>query len=198
MLVVLFGLVSCQSSSPPSKQSDQKVNEWFDSGEYLNGLKLIPDPSIDRRSFAQHYFDHQETWDKIFAFLKETDFTLITAERIELGNNVFATVSEYVPRDREEALFEAHKKYIDVQYVISWHELIDIAPLENMIVTKPYDAEKDIEFGTVREFLELAASPERFFIFFPTDAHRPSLKKEKDSTSVRKLVIKIPVSLIID
>ena len=194
MLLVLFGVASCQQSSHPPKGSDQKVNEWFDSGEYLNGLKLIPDPSIDRRSFAQHYLDHREIWDKTFAYLKETDFTSITPGRVELGDHVFATVSEYVPRDREEAIFEAHKKYIDVQYVISGHELMDIAPLENMTVTKQYDAENDVELGSVIKFLELAASSERFFIFFPTDAHRPGLKAEDDNALVRKVVIKVPVT----
>jgi YhcH/YjgK/YiaL family protein len=186
-------MTQCQPSSHPSKWSDQKLNEWFKTGQYLNGLQLIPDPSIDRRAFAQHYFDHKAIWDKAFAFLKNTDFANINSGRIELGNNMYATVSDYLAKDRESTLIEAHKKYIDIQYVVSGNEIIDIAPLKDMTVTMPFDTEKDIMFGTVPEFSELNASPERFFIFFPADAHRPSMKTGNDSVLVRKVVVKVPV-----
>lgn len=193
LLFGLFSLIQCQQSSHPSKWSDQKLNEWFESGQYLNGLQILPDPSIDRRSFAAYYYDYKETWDKAFAFLKNTDLANTALGRIELDNNIYTTVSEYFPKDREGILFEAHKKYIDIQYVVSGNELIDVAPLKSMTVTRPYNSENDALFGAVSEFLELKASSGRFFIFFPTDAHRPGLKGENDSVLTRKLVVKVPV-----
>ena len=177
----------------PSTWSDREINEWFESGQYLNGLQMTADPSVDRRSFAQHYYDHKETWDKAFAFLKNADFANMTLGRVELGNGMFATVSEYPTKDRETTLFEAHQKYIDIQYVASGNELIDVAPLKNMTVTKPYNSENDIAFGAVTEFSEMKASAGRFFIFFPADAHRPGLKDGNDNTLVRKVVVKVPV-----
>ena len=198
ILLVLFGLTQCQPSSHPSKWSDQKVNDWFESGQYLNGLKLIPDPSMDRRSFALHYYDHKEMWDKAFAFLRNTDFAHTALGRIELGDNMFATVSEYLPKDRESTLFEIHQKYIDIQYVVSGKELIDVAPLKNMTVTKPYHSENDIAFGDVTGFSEIRMSPERFLILFPADAHRPGMKDGKDSVLIRKVVVKVPVSNVVN
>ena len=194
MLIVLFGLIQCQSSSHPSKWSNQKIDEWFESGQYLNGLQLLPDPSIDRRSFAEHYYDHRETWEKAFAFLKNTDFAHTGLGRIELGGNMFATISDYLPKDREVTLIEAHEKYIDIQYIVSGREQIDVAPLKDMTVTIPYNSENDIVFGTVPEFSELDASPDRFFIFFPNVAHRPGMKIENDSMIIRKVVVKVPVT----
>ena len=194
ILLVVFGLTQCQSSSHPSKWSDQKVNEWFAAGQYLGGLQLIPDPSIDGRTFAQHYYDHKETWDKAFAFLKNTDLAHATLGRVELGGNMYATVSDYyLTKDRETTLLEAHQKYIDIQYVVSGIEIMDIAPLKDLTVTKPYNAESDLLFGTVPGYTELKASPERFLIFFPTDAHRPGMRSGIDSVLVRKVVIKLPV-----
>ena len=193
MLVVLSCLTQCQPLSHPSTWSDQKLNEWFESGQYLNGLQVLPDLSVDRRSFALHYYDHKEMWDKVFSFLKTTDFTHTALGRIELGDNMFANVSEYFTKDREGALFEIHQKYIDIQYVVSGNESMDIAPLKNMTVTKQYDSENDYALGTVTEFSELKASSERFFIFFPADAHRPGLKDGNDSVLIRKVVVKIPV-----
>ena len=195
MLLVLFGFVKCKPSSHPSTWSDQELNEWFESGEYLDGLTLVPDPSsTDRHSFAKHYFDHKETWDKAFAFLKDNDFTKADLGRIELGGNMYAMVQEYIPRDREGALFEVHQKYIDIQYVFSGVELMDLAPFEKMTVTASYDSDNDIAFGAVPEYSELTATPESFFIFFPADAHRPSLKAAVgDSVMIRKVVVKVPV-----
>ncbi len=169
------------------------VNDRFESGEFFGGLQIRPDESINRRVFAEHYYDHKVTWDKAFAFLKNTDFAHAPLGRVDLGDNLFATVSEYLPKDREGALFEAHQKYIDIQYVVSGNELMDVAPMENVTVTKPYNPEKDVAFGTVTDFSERKANPERFFIFFPGDAHRPNLKDGSDSTAVRKVVVKVPV-----
>ena len=193
ILFVLFVITQCQPSLHPSKWSEQKLNEWFESGQYLNGLQMTADPSVDRRSFARHYYEHKETWDKAFAFLKNADFANMNLGRVELGDNMYATVSEYLTKDRENVLFEAHQKYIDIQYVASGNELIDVAPLKNMTVTKPYDSENDITFGTVTGFSELKASSGRLFIFFPADAHRPGLKNGNSNVLVRKVVVKVPV-----
>jgi len=159
-------------------------------------LQLIPDPSIDGRTFAQHYYDHKETWDKAFAFLKNTDLAHATLGRVELGGNMYATVSDYyLTKDRETTLLEAHQKYIDIQYIFEGTEVIDAAPLKDLTVTVPYDSDKDILFGTVPEYTELKTSPERLYIFFPNDTHRPCLKDENGSAWARKVVVKVPVSM---
>jgi len=192
-LLVVFCLIQCQNPSHPSAWKDQKVNEWFETGQFLNGLHILPDPSVDRRSFAEHYYDHKETWDKAFAFLKNTDLAHTTLGRVELGNNMYATVSESYGKNREDALLEAHKKYIDIQYIVLGTELIDVALLKDLTVTRPYNSDSDLMFGTVPEFSVLKTSPERFYIFFPNDVHRPSLKDGNDSVLIRKVVVKVPV-----
>ena len=40
------------------------------------------------------------------------------------GDNIFALVSEYKTKSEAEGKLEAHRKYIDVQYVISGEELM--------------------------------------------------------------------------
>ena len=193
VLLVILGITQCQSSSHPSKWSEPVLNQWFEAGQYLNGLQIYPDPSTDRRTFAAHYYDHKEVWDRAFAFLKNTDFTLLPLGRTELGDSMYVTVSEYFPKNRETTLFEAHQTYIDIHYIVSGKEAIDVAPLENMTVTQPYNSGNDIMFGTVPAFSELKSSPDRLFIVFPSDAHRPSMIVDNDSTFIRKIVVKVPV-----
>ena len=111
------------------------------------------------------------------------------------GDNLYATVSEYLSKNEETAKFEAHRKYVDIQYVIAGKELMNIAPITTVKeVLTPYDATKDIEFIKVDKIINYKASPANFFIFFPSDAHRPGLKDGVNS-SVRKLVVKLKVGL---
>lgn len=59
-------------------------------------------------------------------------------------------------------------------------------------VLEPYDGTKDIEFLTVNDGENRPAMPDRFFIFFPEDAHRPGLK-DTENSPVRKIVVKVKV-----
>ena len=129
-----------------------------------------------------------------FNFLKNTDLTKLDLKRYDIdGDNLFATVSEYISKNEETTNFEAHRKYIDIQYVISGKELMNIAPVISVKeVITPYDAAKDIEFVKVSKIVNYKATPSNFFIFFPDDAHRPGLKDGVNSP-VRKVVIKLKV-----
>lgn len=197
IIMVLFsflGLFGCKDSDP-STWSSSKIDKWFEKGEYLNGWQVKPDASINRREFALSYFRHKDRWDKTFAFLKDNDLTKMEIKRYDIdGNNVYAPISEYLTKDDTAARYEAHREYIDLQYVISGRELIGLAPLSDVKdILVPYDAAKDIEFMTVNQITNLTATPDRFFIFFPSDVHRPGLKEGVNSP-VRKVVVKIKVN----
>ena len=151
-------------------------------------------PSINKREFAVSYFKNKERWENAFKFLKNNDLTKLELKRYDIdGDNLFATVSEYMSKNEETTQFEAHRKYIDIQYVVSGKEVMNIAPLTSVKeVITPYDASRDIEFVTVNKVVNYKATPSNFFIFFPVDAHRPGLKDVANSP-VRKVVIKVKV-----
>jgi len=195
MAVTTFlGILSFRSSTDPEKWSNRQVNKWFDKGEWLNGWQVKPDPSINRREFAISYFKHKERWDIAFTFLKENDLKKMEVKRYELdGTNVYAPVSEYMSKNPEDVRYEAHKKYIDIQYVASGNELIGIAPIsDKKDVLEQYNDTKDVMFVSVTKEVNYKATPDRFFIFFPDDLHRPGLK-DGESTMVRKVVVKVKV-----
>lgn len=194
LMISFFGLTGSKSISDPSTWSNKKIDEWFRKSEWSGGWTVSPDASINKREFAVSYFKNKERWDKAFKFFKNTDLTKLEVKRYDIdGDNLFATVSEYISKNEEAAKFEAHRKYIDIQYVISGKEIMSIAPLvKAKEVIVPYDAAKDIEFLTVNKVVNFKASPSNFFIFFPDDAHRPGLKDGVNSP-VRKIVIKVKV-----
>ncbi len=190
-----FGLFGCKSSQDPSAWTDKQVDKWFEKGEWLNGWNVKPDTSINRRTFAVSYFQHKDRWDKAFGFLKNNDLQAMELKRYDIdGNNVYAPLSEYNSKNEEDARYESHKIYADIQYVVSGRELIGIAPeTELNEILEPYSDEKDIMFMTVKNGKNYEARSDRFFIFFPADLHRPGLK-DGENSPVRKVVVKVKLN----
>jgi biofilm protein TabA len=190
----LIGLTGGKSDSDPSTWSDKKIDKWFEKKEWAQQWTVSPDASINRREFAISYFKNKSRWEKAFNFLKSNDLSKLELKRIDIdGDNLYALVSEYLSKNEEAAKFEAHRKYIDIQYVIIGKEVMNIAPITTVKeVLTPYDAAKDIEFITVDKIVNYKASPANFFIFFPGDAHRPGVKDGVNS-SVRKIVVKLKI-----
>jgi YhcH/YjgK/YiaL family protein len=189
-----LSFTGCRSSNDPSSWSSKKIDSWFEKGEWLNGWTVSPDSSIERKELAISYFKNKARWDKAFTFLKTNDLSGLEVKRYDIeGDNLYASVSEYLTKNKEDARFEAHQKYIDIQYVINGIEQISVAPVSlKKDITVPYDISKDIEFMTVTRCTDMKATPERFFIFFPSDLHRPSVKIGENS-KVRKVVVKVKI-----
>jgi biofilm protein TabA len=194
LLISLFGLMGCRSTPDPSTWNNKKINNWFGREEWLSGWEVTPDSSINKRELAVSYFLNKDRWDKAFKFLKDSDLSKLELKRYDIdGDYLFATVSEYLTKNEETTNFEAHRKYIDIQYVIMGKEIMNIAPLSTVKdIVISYDDSKDIEFVTVDKVVNHLATPGRLFIFFPDDAHRPGLKDEV-SSQVRKIVIKLKI-----
>lgn len=193
-MAVVLASAGCSDNERPETWSNQKINKWFEKGEWLNGWQVRPDESINRKAFAISYFKNRERWDKAFAFLRSNNLKDLEVKRYDIdGDNVYAPVSEYLTKNEEDARYEAHRKFIDIQYVISGREQIGIAPLTARNETlEPYIEANDIEFLTVNGGVNHPATPDRFFIFFPEDAHRPGLK-DGENSMVRKIVVKVRI-----
>lgn len=168
----------------------QKASKWFNSRKWLNGVKLQPHKTIDQQEFARHYHANKSYWDKAFAYLKQTDLATVKPGRYPIdGENVYASITEAPTRELDSSKFEAHQTYVDLQYVIKGKEQIGVAPLSSLTVINAYDPSKDIGFQ-LGEGKYYDAQPGTFFIFFPKNAHRPSLKV-KGHEIVKKLVVKV-------
>ena len=183
-----------QKSKSPDNWCEKELNEWFGKGEWKQGWDARPDKSVNQKEFARLYYENPERWDKAFQFLSEQNLAGLAKGRYELeGADLFVNIDEYVTRNEEDVLFEAHKKYADIQVMISGEEKIGVLALENTTVTIPYDEEKDILFLTGERENYRTAEPGKFFLFFPQDAHRPTVKSA-ENIPVRKVVVKVRIN----
>lgn len=147
---------------------------------------------IDKLTNSQLYSSLSERIDKAFTYLKQTDFSNIELGKYEIdGDNIFALVNEYNTKDESEGKLEAHKKYIDVQFVAKGRELMGYAPLENQKIINEYNEQNDIIFFEgEKSFIKVEEG--MFAIFFPNDLHMPGINVEK-SEFVKKIVLKVKV-----
>lgn len=194
VFAALAAMAGCAGNSDPSGWSREKLDKWYSKGDWINGWNVVPDASVNRQALAASWVANPERWNAAFRFLKENDLSELDLERYDIdGDNLYVSVSEYLTKNEEDALYEAHRKYIDIQYVVSGREVIGIAPLaEKGAVEESYDPVRDIEFFTIDKVVNYEADPEKFFIFFPEDAHRPGLKYN-DNSLVRKIVVKLKI-----
>lgn len=112
----------------------------------------------------------------------------------QLTPRVKAIVSEYETKMKNEVGFEAHRKNIDIQYLLKGEERIACMPIEKLTETEPYSEEKDAAFyaveGVAAQTMTIGGG--YFAIFFPQDGHMPQLCGDKPEM-VKKVVVKVAV-----
>jgi YhcH/YjgK/YiaL family protein len=192
-MTILATLACSDQKADPAKWTDDEVNNWFEKKEWLGGWSVAPDASINKRNFAIYYHKNPRHWDQAFHFLKSANLQELPLGKQELeGEHLFFSVAEYYGKQKPDALYESHKKYIDIQYVAKGEEIIGLSTLDKVTIRDSYSQEKDIAFYDFDGGKYLKATPENFFLFFPEDAHRPSITAG-DSILVRKIVVKIKI-----
>lgn len=147
----------------------------------------------DSLKYANNYYNLSENIKKGFIWLESNDLQNLPDGRYEIDKNiVYASIQTYETKD--DAKYESHKKYIDIQYMIKGCEKIGVTSLDNCSTCIDYDIVKDLEFYNINcteEFLKLKEGD--FMIFFPQDAHKPSISIDS-KTTVKKVVVKVAIN----
>lgn len=141
-VVSAFLLIRC---TPREKNKQMKIMEITKQGIKSN-FPVKPDESINFEKVAKHFQKYPERWDATFKFLTETDLKNLPTGRTDLSDDVYVVVSEYETKEKEDAKFESHQKYIDLQYLISGEELIGLTNEKNLEVAIPNSESNDITF----------------------------------------------------
>jgi len=111
----------------------------------------------------------------------------------QISPRVKAIVSEYETKVKNEVGYEAHRKNIDIQYLLKGEERVACLPVEKLKETKPYSEEKDAAFFTASiQPIEMTLGDGFFAIFFPQDGHMPQLSVDEPKM-VKKVVVKVEI-----
>lgn len=145
----------------------------------------------DKLENAQLYYGLSKNLETGLKWLRNSDLTNLPDGRYEISDRIYANIQTY--ETKEDALYEAHRNYIDIQYIVKGEEKIGVTNYSNCETATPYDKEKDIEFLnniSDEQYLPLYAG--EFMILYPHDAHKPSISLNKKS-SVKKVVVKVKI-----
>ncbi len=147
---------------------------------------------IDSIKNAHKYYSVHPSFKKAFEALAEIDDNT-PDERITVdGDNIFINLGEYVNKNIDECLYESHKKYIDIQYVLKGEEYIDICDEKILKVTNDRLDTDDIAFFENTEKFSRADLAEGIFVvIFPGEAHKPMIAPDGKGIKTRKAVAKI-------
>ncbi|USF25985.1 putative protein YhcH [Firmicutes bacterium ASF500] len=124
--------------------------------------------------------------------LRDTDFSRMEDGRYEVdGGDLFFMLQSYDTKPVNDTP-EAHKKYIDIQFLISGGELMGVGPLEEMDREVEARPEGDIWFYN-GPLSRLLLAGDRFTVLWPGDAHAPGIALDGKPAPCRKCVVKVKV-----
>lgn len=113
--------------------------------------------------------------------------------RVEFADGNYANIEKYETKFIENAKFESHKKYIDIQILVAGFENIYVTPVGNLLTDIEYDSKKDITFYSdkVSDNFFVSLDGSNFVVLYPHEAHAPQVCIAKNRGEVLKVVIKI-------
>lgn len=132
-------------------------------------------------------------------YLCRQDFKSMADGRYSIhGDDSFAILQRYDTRVPGSGKPEAHRQYVDIQYIVEGREELGWCPMSpELEVCTPYDDDKDIVFfEKLIPAGGITLEAGSFAVLYPTDVHRPCGSLGDELASVTKVVVKISVDYI--
>lgn len=130
---------------------------------------------------------------RALSFIETVQASEFNPHKAEIeGDDVFANFQDTSTEPAEGRDYEAHRTYIDVQFIVAGEEVIRVTKLSLLSETVPYDADRDIAFFGPAPGNDIHLRPGDFLILFPEDAHLPKIAAGAPGT-VQKIVVKVRV-----
>ena len=117
----------------------------------------------------------------------------ISNGKIILNDDIYVNVETYTTKSVSDGKFETHKKYADIQILVSGSENIYYCDKSALSTDILYNEEKDIEFYSddVEAFPHVNIDGTNFVMLLPEEAHAPQVCVNNQQSMVKKVVIKI-------
>lgn len=113
--------------------------------------------------------------------------------RYELEDNSYVNVETYDTKSINNAKFEIHKKYVDIQILLSGKEKIYIEQADKLSMPLEYNEQKDIRFynDNVDNSDYITLNGSNFVMIYPHEAHAPQIAIDNIPKTVKKVVVKL-------
>ena len=149
---------------------------------------------VDNIKNCEKYILLNPKFSTAFDFIKKAVADNSPLGRYEFENGDYAFIQEYVTKDEEDCIYEGHRKYIDIQYIIEGVEVIGVTDISKTTPKTEYDEQKDVQFfeNCDRAAITVIDAGE-YGIFFPYDIHKPAMSFGGKKAALKKIVVKVKV-----
>ncbi|GAA4746658.1 YhcH/YjgK/YiaL family protein [Flavisolibacter ginsenosidimutans] len=146
---------------------------------------------VDSLANSDKYVSLHPRFAKAFEFIKSQNLESIEVGKYPIdGAELHASVSNKDGVKAEDAKFEAHNHFIDIQVCPAGSEQIGWKPRSKCVDPKgDYNAEKDVTFFNDKPDTYFSLNAGQFAIFYPEDVHAPMIGEGP----VKKLVVKVKI-----
>ena len=150
---------------------------------------------FDNLKNCELYYGLHPRFKDAFDFIKKAIDENTPAGKYEIdGKELWASVQEYTSKLESEAKAEAHKNYIDIQFIVSGVEVIDAFDIDKATVKCEYNDVKDVTFyEDCTNVTRGVLSEGEYGIFFLNDVHKPGMCLNSNQAAVKKIVVKVKV-----
>jgi YhcH/YjgK/YiaL family protein len=143
---------------------------------------------VDTLNHFEQYVSVNPLFADVLKFMKENDLNkLEEGKHFIKDKDLFVNITTAKGKTEDEAVFETHKKMLDIQIPLDAPETYGYIPLEDMPEAE-YNAEKDVtKYPGLKGETLVNCKPGEFAIFFPNDGHQPCI----GNGSIRKAIFKV-------
>ena len=145
---------------------------------------------LDSLSSSPRYETLGPRFARAFQWLRSVDPSTLAEGKTPIdGENLFVLAQHNQTKSMAKSNWEAHRRYADIQYVVSGRERM---MWQSLSLAQPgeYVAEKDFLPLTAETYVDFQVPGGQFAVFFPEDAHKPAIEIP-GAGPVFKLVMKI-------
>lgn len=160
--------------------------------EWSNGFKALPDVSTNLKEFYSQYYKNKKQWDAVFAWLANTDLQNIPVGKHPIPETeLTANIEDSSNQSLNKRGTESHYHHIDLQYVVKGTERFALLDHETSYPNRAYKPDIIGYSYDASKAMFIDSTPERFFLFFPSDWHIAKIQTDKKDQNIRVVVIKL-------
>lgn len=125
-------------------------------------------------------------------YIKTLDWERLELGRHDVEEGFYFNVIDYCPGQEDDVLYESHRKYIDIQRIVSGMEKLMVTDVMRLTPVTTYNEEQDyVNYTGKINKSGIILCPESCVVLYPKDAHKAVCFKS--GVRVKKIVGKLLV-----
>lgn len=134
-----------------------------------------------------------EKFKKAYQWLATNDTAKMEDGRYDICDGVFAMVQRYETVDFNEARFESHKDYYDIQYIAKGTESFGMALVKDCELVETIEKNDVSFYKTPKFYTQVNLKSGDLVVVPPEEVHQPRAQYNGQKDFVVKVVIKVKV-----